>query len=639
VKVVPRELEAVIRHSQVGLRRFLAFERWLQAADTSHVAFQPEERRENDFWVRAPTLQRLLATVGKPALLGEEYFKPIIELIESVLKFLEGHKWPDAERAPGNREVEGTQADDVDIACTRAFGDKSDSFASSWLPKLAVRRRAQSLLRESRLFDLFFLLYRMLRKSRISHHLLFNEPSLLKCVLQIERIFVAGAKDNERTQVYIASSSYQTRFLLDGYENSWLAEQVAVAIEWSSSEFAQDLRSGRPSLLIQVMVADNKLLTSLLVDDRVAQLLVANVIDHGLHNHSVALVSRITGSGGSEPIASTQNRILAQWMRASVTKSPIKAYFGFFFVRDRFSTPQTPSPTQHAAAQNAHHTYTDTSLLNAGADRIFRLCVLIGPSDRLEAQYGSAHWCLGCHLSPFRHRHGKVFGTGDSTGSASLAEFLAEGNLRAAATFHPEDPVESDRLLPEVVRWTGPTISSRITTEAQNPSFVDLAQLVSLARNSSEHAQVVRYITSMLDMYSTSATGNQSRSKEMLQQFFPYEILISGINLFALGSELRSAFVRLLDVIFVDRYPHFQLESCRSLLLVDSDAISTSEIVLVQLSQYSFHGHSEAIEPHVALQLSNDDEALVLGPIISEPGDDFVYSACNSMSLSYLFIM
>ena len=76
-------------------------------------------------------------------------------------------------------------------------------------------------------------------------------------------------------------------------------------------------------------------------------------------------------------------------------------------------------------------------------------------------------------------------------------------NLLVQASFHDEDLLVEDRLLPEVVHWSA--------SGAAGIDFplVDLSLLVRLARSSAEHQRVVRYLVAMLALAKVGGWGEK----------------------------------------------------------------------------------------------------------------------------------
>lgn len=122
---------------------------------------------------------------------------------------------------------------------------------------------------------------------------------------------------------------------------------------------------------------------------------------------------------------------------------PFTPHFGLFFIRQPVAQGGRPAgpvnlakaarllgePSATIGPDGGGGSSVDTmhrqSLLNFGADRIFRLCVSLSPSAQLEALYGPSHWCLSCHLLPRRHRHCSVHEA--APGAAAAADPGAEG--------------------------------------------------------------------------------------------------------------------------------------------------------------------------------------------------------------------
>ena len=53
-----------------------------------------------------------------------------------------------------------------------------------------------------------------------------------------------------------------------------------------------------------------------------------------------------------------------------------------------------------------------------------------------------------------------------------------------------------------------------------------------------------------------------------MRRQFPFELLLTGLNFFSLGHELRAAFSRLLNDLYLGCYPHTPLPRPRRLFLV-----------------------------------------------------------------------
>ena len=77
-------------------------------------------------------------------------------------------------------------------------------------------------------------------------------------------------------------------------------------------------------------------------------------------------------------------------------------------------------------------------------------------------------------------------------------------NLLVQASFHDEDLLVEDRLLPEVVHWSGSGAAGI------GEPLVDLSLLVRLARSSAEHQRVVRYLVAMLALVKVGGVGRES---------------------------------------------------------------------------------------------------------------------------------
>lgn len=166
----------------------------------------------------------------------------------------------------------------------------------------------------------------------------------------------------------------------------------------------------------------------------------------GLSNHAIAILVQACGCS-RHPVTCTQDRIMHQWAIESKTTAPLKAYFGIYFKRDIEGAQ--PQLVESRLVPGCHIcTFTDTSLLLSNEDRIFRLCVSIGPPSQLRRKGGAEHWCLNCHLVAGRHRHASSVFKADNLGS--LADFITAGKERRGASPHPDDPTETDKLLPEV---------------------------------------------------------------------------------------------------------------------------------------------------------------------------------------------
>ena len=162
--------------------------------------------------------------------------------------------------------------------------------------------------------------------------------------------------------------------------------------------------------------------------------------------------------------------------------------------------------------------------------------------------------------------------------------------------------------------------------------YFDLAQLARLSRTSSEHARIMRYIQVYLEMLASVAFGQRTKVKSNIQAFFPYEVLIVGSSCFPLGYELRAGFARLIDAVYLDRYPHFSRTDIRGLLLlsVDSVEVLTADMLL---PRFEFAAHEAVIHPSSDLQLDDDGMLRIFEVEAFSVGDEFVLRASKSRAV------
>lgn len=151
----------------------------------------------------------------------------------------------------------------------------------------------------------------------------------------------------------------------------------------------------------------------------------------------------------------------------------------------------------------------------------------------------------------------------------------------------------------QVYQWSGKDTS----VDEEMSQYFDLSTLIRLANTSPEHARVARYVQSMLAFMASLAWGQRSAPKEHLQKYFPYELLILGLNSFSLGHGIRTSIARLLDVLYVDRYPHRDVFS-DTLFLIDRKG---EDISPKFLQKFDYRAYAEAIDPAATLKLSVDD--------------------------------
>jgi hypothetical protein len=167
----------------------------------------------------------------------------------------------------------------------------------------------------------------------------------------------------------------------------------------------------------------------------------------------------------------------------------------------------------HSGTCSQLDTFVRKSLLLSGPDRIFRICMAISPAENLGRAHGETHWCMSCHLNKTRHHHCPVIGGLPSNASGpllpqeervNLTKFVLEGEARKFS-----DSEENGRPLPEVVQWCHGTTRG---LGGENYNWVDVALMVRLARSSTEHSVVVRYLESNIRML-TSVVGKRSQLK------------------------------------------------------------------------------------------------------------------------------
>ena len=666
LKAVPTELVAVARFSLKCLGRVAAFERWLAQArlpiprgrfSTTSTGGSGDDGDQDvaTFTYDTPTDEELAAVdTNHPHVAhAREQLQPLLDALTACAAFLQGQWWPDLSVAlhefnssssngrsrRGADSKSGGDFSAVTAASQRVFSEGSSGFAlqalgassSSSSPSAASRtatsaelsRRAQGLVRDARILELFLLVFRALRTSRFSGQSIGAVPALAGVLAQNEQCLLLAAQHNRRTQVAIACGRFQGSRCLPDYNPGWLAEATAVVVEWSSNKCAEAFREGRPANLLRTVLFQNPHLSARLLTAPTIAWFGGLVRTHGLLNHTVSLLSSAcvlddgtNGSGGSNAL--TQDRVHA-WLAANnntnnkhyphlsgaasgakpVSKErALNASVGLFFVRkpgphnhhnrglispallpsidSKVDDSSVTSSTTTAAtladasaeealaeewaeyARSPHvkadkETFRRASLLLYGPERIFRLSVGIDPPERVQELYGPHAWCLSCHLTNSRHRHCAAHGAlpsaplgsnadeSDSHAAAtslaklsSMCRFIDEGEARDFAAYRATEPLEKDRLLPEVVTWLSPhtakvkalrdqsnrAASSNGTTGATDGNVAhqaDLAQLVRLARTSEEHRRLVRYVQANLNLHRALATSRRSSVREALQ--------------------------------------------------------------------------------------------------------------------------
>jgi hypothetical protein len=750
LKAVPKELAAVARFSLKCLGRVAAFERWIantrlpipKGRFTTMSTGGSGEEGDQDvatFTYETPTDEELAVADANNSHVvhAHEQLQPLLDALSACAAFLQGQWWPDLADAlhdfgssnGSSSGGAGSKGDSdfaaVTAASQRAFSDRfsgatlqssgasSSSSAASTVTSADLSMRAQALVRDARILDLFLLVFRALRSNHYSGQYAGAVPALMGIIVQNEQCLLLAAQHNRRTQVALACGRFQGSRCLPRYNPGWLAEATAVVVEWSSNKCAEELREGRPTHLLRTVLFQNPHLSTRVLTAPTIAWFGGLVRTYGLLNHTVSMLSSAcllddgtSGSGGSNAL--TQERVHA-WLAANnntnnshsahvssgasgsipvVKERAITASVGLFFVRkpgpqnhhnrglsSPVLIPSSGSESTQADASNVtsttatenlagasaaealaeewaeyaksphaqkdKETFRRESLLLYGPERIFRLSVGIDPPERVQELYGSNAWCLNCHLTTSRHRHCAVHGAlpplsmvskGDDvsasstyadatslTNLSSMCRFIDEGEQRDFAAYRATEPLEKDRLLPEVVTWLSPhtarakaqrdqsnsAASSNGTTGTPDKTVAhqaDLAQLVRLARTSEEHRRLVRYAQANLNLHRALATSRRGSLQEALQvchilltlsfyfqalnsrgktlQYtkplslcashmsalclivqskYPYELLLVGFNFYALGHELRTAFINLLDELYLGAYPHTSL--------------------------------------------------------------------------------
>ena len=328
----------------------------------------------------------------------------------------------------------------------------------------AVRRRAQMIVLQTGILDALFSLLRLdrLKSPNLKGNITFDRD----LIMYLEVALIEALQNNPAGQLYVAKRSFHGNKKMEGWENGYLAELTALAIEYSSVGVLSTKGSEGPAFCFMLAwlktVFKRHTLTTEVIQF-ITSTFVGTSRDSVLSFQHIGIVNGFCSTYTTDgPILRTQSRVMKQMFHLhgclvypvfglyflrypkSGTKRRLQSYLSLAAGEQEALRRMHPLRRRTAAPAVEIPPHLDELLINHGSS--LRVCVALTQRHLAQTVKGRDDWISYCRLG-VRHTHVSKLPT------QSVIEFLNDFKDDRLPLFRPEQP-PGDRLLPEATFYS-----------------------------------------------------------------------------------------------------------------------------------------------------------------------------------------